>query len=174
MARKSFPSRRARPRYQWIREAPLATTLSDNTVNGVMSVSDSEILAEGLAAPTLVRIRGTVLLTADFATAVASNIQRVGIGIIVVPSTVTAAEVGGPIAEPNLSWMYWTVRQIRVPDDITDPGLTSAPPGMDRFDFDVKAMRKIHKSTVHFIVEVENDSTVEIFTAVSWSLLFQE
>ena len=166
-------SRRGRPRYQWIRESTLPTEILNGVASGLLTVSDAEITGEGLAAPTLVRTRGNILMFLDSATTSANETQRLGVGIIVTKSGVTGAEVGGPIANPNIEWLYWSTFNLSARSVITSNGVT-APPGMLREQFDVKAMRKIHKSDVHLIVENPGDSDAHVFVGVSWSLLFQE
>ena len=161
-----------RARYQWIRECGDAILIPDTgtTVVDMGSITDVEITGEGLGAPTLVRTRGEYLIFADTATATPGLTQRVGVGIIVVPSSVTVAEVGGPLAAPNLEWLYWSCHVLRVPEE----GAEDVAPGFVRVPYDVKAMRKIHKSSVRFIMENSGDSVLEVIGAISASCLFQE
>ena len=173
MANRNFRGDRVRRRYQWIRESQNSTELANATVLGLLGVSDAEMLAEALAAPTLVRIRGEYLFELDPATTSASETQIVTVGIIVTKTTVTALEAGGPATNPNLEWMYWKAHQLSAPSVITSSGV-NVEGGIVRVDFDVKAMRKIHKSDVHMIVENSGPSDAHAFVAASWSLLFQE
>jgi len=172
MARRDR-ARGPRRRYQWIRETLVATEILNATSTGVLEITDAEIIAEGLAAPTLVRIRGNMLFYMDNVTATVGLAQRVGMGIIVTKSTVSAAEVGNPATDSNLDWMYWRADNLKVGSDLTAAGVEQ-PPGMVRYDFDVKAMRKIHKSSVHMIVYNVGDSAAHVFVGGSWSCLFQE
>ncbi len=165
--------RSSRPRYQWMRESGIPVEMPDGSGGvGIITLSDAEILAEALAAPTLVRVRGTVLAALDPATSSAGINQRIGIGIIVVPSGVTAVEVGGPIANPNINWMYWRVDTLIAPA----PGGAdeNVEAGFGRYVFDVKAMRKIHKSHVHLIAENPGETVAHVLTSVAASFLFQE
>lgn len=93
---------------------------------------------------------------------------RLGVGIIVVPASVTAVEAGGPITSPDLEWMYWHVSLLSGGAQIGDVS------GFVRFDVDVKAMRKIHKSNVHVIVENKADADGHLIISASLSFLFQE
>ncbi len=165
-------SRRSRPRYQWIRECGDVIQIPDTgtTVVDMGSITDVEITGEALAAPTLVRIRGEYLIATVPATATAGLVNRLAVGIIVVPSSVTVAEIGGPAAAPNLEWMYWACHAFQVPEE----GAEDVAPGFVRVPFDVKAMRKIHKSSVRFIMENLGDSVLEFNGAMSKSCLFQE
>jgi len=171
MARGNRSGRR--PRYQWIRELSNSQEITNGTTVTQLSVTDAEIIAEGLAAPTVVRIRGSVLLTLDTATTGASETQGFAMGIIAVKSSVTGAEVGGPLTTPNLEWMYWRGSQLTANTVITSTGV-SADAGHIRYDFDVKAMRKLHKSSIHMIVENAGQSDAHVFCAAHWSVLFQE
>ncbi len=150
-----------------------ATEIANSVVVGILTIDDIEILAEGLAAPTVVRIRGNCLMALDPATSVADVTQQIGFGIIVVKSTVSSSEVGGPLAEENLDWMYWRTSQLQANSVITSTGV-SADAGHVRFDFDIKAMRKIHKSSIHMIVENAGVSAAHVFVSAGWSVLFQE
>jgi len=170
VANRHRSTRGSRPRYQWIRESTDLNEVVDGATLGLMEITDAEILAEALASPTLVRVRGEIFIQVTPTTAGVSETTALGVGIIVVPSTVTAAEVSGPLAAPNLEWMYWTARRLTAPDVAP----VSVAPGFFRWDVDVKAMRKIHKSSVHLIVENSGDATMSIFASAALSFLFQE
>jgi len=175
MARgRTFTRRGPRRRYQWIREISSDLEVVDGATLEAQSVTDAEILAEGLAAPTLVRIRGEVFAHLDSVTASANETASLGIGIIVVPSTVSGSEVTGPITSPNLEWMYWRALGLQVPSGFPTVDSANIGPGIVRVDIDVKAMRKIHKSQVLVILENRGDATISIFARVALSYLFQE
>ena len=171
--RKNFRGDRPRRRYQWIRESQVSTEVANATVLGMLGISDAEMLAEGLAAPTLVRIRGEYYLELDPATTSAFEVALVTVGIIVTKATVTALEVGGPATNPNLEWMYWKSHQLSAPSVVTQNGVNVFG-GFLRVDFDVKAMRKIHKSDVHFIVENAGGGDAHVFFGAAWFCLFQD
>ena len=169
MARQRTPGRR---RYQWLREISDVVQVPDSgtTVINLFSITDVEILAEGLAAPTLVRTRGEYIISIASATSTPGLVQRVGVGILVVPSTVAGTAIGGPIAAANQEWLYWSAHALITPS----AGAEDVAPGFVRVPYDVKAMRKIHKSSVRFMVENAGDSVAEINIAWSASCLFQE
>ena len=170
MARRRSARGSSRPRYQWIRETTPLTEVPNNSVLGLMEISDTKILAEALAAPTLVRVRGELFCSVDTVTVGVLETLRVGWGLIVVPSSVTALEVGGPLSSPNLEWMYWQGITLRAPD--VAPVLVE--PGFLRIDVDVKAMRKIHKASVHLVVENLTLADGHVFCSAGLSFLFQE
>ncbi len=161
-----------RPRYQWIRKNQVSTEFANGASAQLLGITDAEILAEALAAPTLVRVRGELLLTLDPATTSADEAQIVTLGIIVVPSTVVASEIGGPGSFPNLEWMWWNTVCLNAPTVITTSGV-NVEAGFARVPFDVKAMRKIHKSAVRLIVELTGGDA-HVFVCGGWSCLFQE
>ena len=161
-----------RRRYQWMREASSSTEIQDGVSVGLIELTDAEILAEGLAAPTLVRVRGNGMIRMDPATSQAGFVQRTAVGIIVTASSVTAAEVSGPLVTPNLNWLYWGAWITASPSPTGSE--EDVAPGFVRFDLDVKAMRKIHKSNVHVIVQNAGDSVAHVFVNLSLSFLFQE
>jgi len=169
MARQRTPGRR---RYQWLREISDVVQVPDSgtTAINLFSITDTEIVAEGMAAPTLVRTRGEYIISLVPATVTPGLVQRVGIGILVVPSTVAGTAIGGPLAVPNQEWLYWSAHALITPEE----GSEDAAPGFVRVPYDVKAMRKIHKSSVRFMVENKGDSVAEILVAMSASCLFQE
>jgi len=170
MARKRFDSRGPRRRYQWVRKFQIATQVAPGSQIDFIEVTDGNVIAEAMSAPTLVRIRGDILLTADAGTAVPGENALVGVGVILVKSTVDGSEVGGPLTNPNLDWMYWRVLTLA----IGTTGSEEAPPGSVRLAIDVKAMRKWSKSKVLFIVQNLGTSVFDIFAGGGLSFLFQE
>ncbi len=162
-----------RKRYQWIREQLNSTEFANAATQNVFSITDAEILGEALAAPTLVRTRGDLLLELDPATTSAAESQRVVLGLIVVAASVVSTEVGGPLSFPNLNWMWWRTVSLSAQSVITSNGVQAAP-GHERVSFDVKAMRKIHKSNVLMIAEVASSSDAHVFIGGGISCLFQE
>ena len=171
MARRNRGS--SRPRYQWIRNHLTSTEFANAAVQNVLSIRDSEVTGEGLAAPTLVRIRGSVYAELDPATTSAFEAQQVAVGIIVVPDSVSSTEVAGPLTNSDLLWMWWKVIDLSAPGVITANGVNVFAGNMN-VEFDVKAMRKWHKSSLLMIAEVAAGGDAHVFMTASWSCLFQE
>ena len=171
MARQRSGKRR---RYRWVREFVTQTELAAGVTSQLISITDAELVALGMQSPTLVRIRGEIYVEVDSATAAVNETTTMGVGIIVVPSAITAAELGGPLTSPDQEWMYWVCRQLAVPGVITGGGGAQAAGGHTRWEVDVKAMRKLHKSTVFLAVENVGGAVVNVFASASLSFLFQE
>ncbi len=172
---KNFRSRRDRPRYQWFRESQGASEVL-NTSGGVelLRISSAEYTAAGFGDPTVVRIRGSMLYVIDDSTAVDGSVQRLAMGIIVVPVSVTAAELQGPLGQPRLNWLYWSVHGLKA---TTLPAASEEAWGTGawRFDFDVKAMRRLDgEKDVLMSVENPGDSAAHVFVTGSWSVLLQD
>ena len=166
-----------RRKYQWIRESIPPTEITDDGGSSgveLLRVTDAEILAAGMHDPTVVRIRGSSLLRMDPATSADGVSQRIVMGVMVLPASVTFAEHSGPLSTPNDDWMYWNVVQLASP---TLPAASEEEWGTGswRVDFDVKVSRRLRgKSGVVLGVESAGDSAAHVFVSASWSVLLQE
>ncbi len=170
MARRT----RERARYQWVRESIPQTEVADTTgAEVLLRVTASEYEALGITDPTVVRIRANLKLNMDPATSQDGFAQRIGVGIIVLPSSVTPAEFGGPIGQPNEDWMYWMTQHLK---STASPASEEEGWGVGtwRVDIDVKAMRRLRgRHDLVMIAENAGDSVAHVFVGAAWSVLFQ-
>ena len=173
-ARRSFQDRPRRKR-QWIRKSTSPTEILNGVASTLLELSAADYTGQGFGNPTVVRIRGTIVVSPDPATFNAqTESQRMGFGIISLREGATAGVVS-PASDPNESWMFWRTRTYTLQDDGTG-GLDLAGVGVNEiFDFDVKAMRILRgRDEIAFIVENVGDSDAHMFVSVAWSVLLQE
>ncbi len=125
----------------------------------------SEAILENVPEPTLVRIRGSILVTLISSAAVPSSTFMV-MGIkLASAAAVTGASVEQPLAQIGSDWIWWTV----VPLVLLTGGSVASPNGDGlnsnvRVPVDSKAMRKVKNNEL--LVLVMQNSVSESTTTV--------
>ena len=150
------------------------TSLSSSTT--ILVSSGLSILEDGF---TLVRTRGSLLLQLGTADAQGSGYAGAfGIGVATTPAFVAGAgAVPGPITEQDWDgWLYWAPVQLTAAGVITAVANTAmdAQTGVQRIDFDSKAMRKLTEDdTIYGALEVTEVATATLRWRCDSRMLFK-
>ena len=154
---------RKRQRVEWT-AGDMEQTISLAAGN-LASLGSSVIMVEAIDAmtsPTLVRVRGEILLYADGGTAGLNSL--LGSGMAVVnrrASAVGTTALPRPVSDPDFSWLWHSYNLVANFQD---------PRGIVRVVIDSKSMRKILSKEEEIVFCFENNSGTNVSIAVGLSV----
>ena len=144
---RAFAPRKTRS-YDWEGQTTFSLAMAAGDITDA-------VLFTGDRAETIQRVRGDILVWLDGASSVATDSVIVGMGLIVIPRTLTSAGVS-PITEPGGNWLYHKYIVLA-----TEVAVTTARSlgSYARVEIDNKSMRRFREDEiVVFTVETQNIS----------------
>ena len=153
------PMRASRPRSRVEWSASFNNDFVALAANSVAVVTSSNALLAALSemtSPTVVRIRGAGIVMVESG----SNTDDIMVGQGIAVVSTKAAGVGvtavpSPLTDVSFPWMWHRFTPLRF---FTTSGAVSPDAGVDRFEIDVKAMRKILSDEEELIYVVETSN----------------
>jgi len=172
--RRQVVGRPRRQRVEWsgAKMDNFAVVLADTATSLGSSI---QLLAaiDSMTAPTLVRMRGEILVVGATGTIGFSSLIGVGIGVASRRAT-TAGTTSLPraIEEMDFSWLWHSLVMIRFSSGSTSEGTNVA-----RVVIDSRAMRKISSNEEEVFYSIENDAgggDVSVEVAIQTRVLLKE
>ena len=176
MARRQARVGRPRQRVEWTGgHSADFTILGANSVTALGSSIITLLAIDSMTSPTLVRVRGEIVVAATGGTA--NGDVALGAGIAVVnrrASTVGSSALPRPISDMDYSWLWHSIYFLKTTATATQIVPTV---GIVRDKIDSRAMRKIlsKEEEIAYMFETQNDAgnaTVEF--AIQTRLLLKE
>ena len=176
MARRQARVGRPRQRVEWTGgHSADFTTLGANSVTALGSSIITLLAIDSMTSPTLVRVRGELVVAATGGTANGDVV--IGSGIAVVnrrASIVGSSALPRPISDMDYSWLWHSMIFLKT---LSTAAQIVPTVGIVRKEIDSRAMRKIlsKEEELAYCFETQNDAgnaTVEF--AIQTRLLFKE
>ena len=147
---------RSRQRVEWgISKMSDAVSLAANSVNVQTSSTSLLLLLDQATAPTIVRLRGDIIVQA---TGTATHAVLVGVGVAIVSTraaTIGPTAVPRPVTESDFSWMWHKFIHLVVKASSDTVGSVAT---IVRVEIDSKAMRKVLSTEEELVMVTETDN----------------
>ena len=168
MANRRFVTRSRKRVMSW--QGQNIDTVNLTSGNPQFTTVISEAVLEQFPTPTLVRVRGRLLVLID-ASSTSTNFGIVTMGMIVVTAAALAGSaVPSPLMDVGSDWLWWDVGTIGEGAPSTETGRIF---GVDRIAVDSKAMRKIGlNQVVIFVAELTPCDSGTIVANICGNLRF--